>query len=526
MEVSILNGYKIKDKKAIRFYDTVQDMKEDDTLKEGMHVRTKGYYSVNDGGASEYHIIATLSNSDYQEELENGLYASLIIENNTVNVKQFGAYGDGVTDDTSSIQNALNKSNTVFIPNGTYLITDTLINNDRINIIGESKFDTTLKFDTSNLDSEKSMLIISNTTSRNVIKNINFTSTYNEQDISEYENYLIIGLLLNSSSYNIIENCRFFQLKSGIRLYNSWCNNIENSYFGRCYIGIDSAGASHGNNIYVKTCQIEYNDIGVYFGEGRNQSLYNCDIENNRTNGVQKTNEGSIEIINSYFEDKILIKWGQTYVSKVLILGCTFFQNDTTAYTPIEFHGFADNTKVTIINCLFKNLSENSATYTTPAIKQTNDYRTVHPTLIDNSVYNMVEYDFSAFKGVRINSGKIESYHDRSFGTNFINASNGESTILTIDSPKQYRVNLGSSGTYTIQLPTVPTEKRLLEQEFEFIIAGTNSDSQTLTINITGDTGVTVYGADKTISISDKGKIVKAVYIGNFNSVDNWQIVK
>ena len=57
MEFSTLNGYKVKDKKAIRYYDTVADMKADTTLKTGMHVKTKGYYSANDGGHGEYIIV-------------------------------------------------------------------------------------------------------------------------------------------------------------------------------------------------------------------------------------------------------------------------------------------------------------------------------------------------------------------------------------------------------------------------------------------------------------------------------------
>lgn len=99
MEFSTLNGYKVKDKKAIRFYDTVDDMKNDSTLKEGMYAKTKGYYSVNDGGASEYHITGTESNSDYQEELNNGLYATLIVTHK-VSLKQLGAKN---TEDVSTI---------------------------------------------------------------------------------------------------------------------------------------------------------------------------------------------------------------------------------------------------------------------------------------------------------------------------------------------------------------------------------------------------------------------------------------
>ena len=43
------------------------------------------------------------------------------------NVKDFGAVGDGVNDDTSAIQAALNKKGVVLFPTGTYKVTDTLV---------------------------------------------------------------------------------------------------------------------------------------------------------------------------------------------------------------------------------------------------------------------------------------------------------------------------------------------------------------------------------------------------------------
>lgn len=44
-----------------------------------------------------------------------------------VNVKDFGAKGDGVTDDTAAIQAALNFGQSVFIPAGVYILTDELL---------------------------------------------------------------------------------------------------------------------------------------------------------------------------------------------------------------------------------------------------------------------------------------------------------------------------------------------------------------------------------------------------------------
>lgn len=101
-EISKLNGYDIKDKKSIRSYDTISSMIADETLKEGQHIKTKGYYLVNDGGHGEYIIVNDTLTEDggLIHELDNGLFAKLIIENDSINVKQFGAYGDSIHDDT------------------------------------------------------------------------------------------------------------------------------------------------------------------------------------------------------------------------------------------------------------------------------------------------------------------------------------------------------------------------------------------------------------------------------------------
>ena len=121
-------------------FDTVEDMQKCETLNEGDFCCTRGYRKINDNGAGFYTIkysptsipdngtIIGLKKSDT-------LRACLIVTAPTVNVTQFGAYGDGVHDDTKAIQTAIDtKQDVVFNANCDYKITSTinLVNDNQI----------------------------------------------------------------------------------------------------------------------------------------------------------------------------------------------------------------------------------------------------------------------------------------------------------------------------------------------------------------------------------------------------------
>lgn len=145
-DFSKLNGYDVKDRQArqdiedlqtsilnnIKSYETVVDMINDTTLLEGMHVETKGYYAPGDNGNGKYIIvddITLIEDGGSIIDLNNGLKAQLILDNLTFSI--FGAYGDGVHDDTESITNCINyaKANSLNITslkNKIYLISETI----------------------------------------------------------------------------------------------------------------------------------------------------------------------------------------------------------------------------------------------------------------------------------------------------------------------------------------------------------------------------------------------------------------
>lgn len=119
-----------KFKLPIGYYNSVDEMKASETAIVGRPCVTLGYYAPNDGGGAVY-IIRQKKESDVDDGgsvifLDNGNVSELIIDE-AINVKQFGAKGDGTTDDTTSINSALALGKNTVFPKATYLVSSPLI---------------------------------------------------------------------------------------------------------------------------------------------------------------------------------------------------------------------------------------------------------------------------------------------------------------------------------------------------------------------------------------------------------------
>lgn len=102
-----------------KVFNTVANMKADTTLVSDVTCMTRGYYSAGDDGGAVYQIVSNAP-AGFYEELSNGLYAVLLL-GDSCNVKQYGAKGDGATDDTTALNNAvLYGAETVYFPEGVY----------------------------------------------------------------------------------------------------------------------------------------------------------------------------------------------------------------------------------------------------------------------------------------------------------------------------------------------------------------------------------------------------------------------
>ncbi len=115
----------------VKSYDSVEEMKDDLSIKKGMTLQTLGYHTPNDSGASLYTVREKNYDDDVEDSgllhfLKNGLVAQLIVTNNFIRPEQFGAYGDNEHDDSVALQKALD-TNKYILADKTYKISKTIV---------------------------------------------------------------------------------------------------------------------------------------------------------------------------------------------------------------------------------------------------------------------------------------------------------------------------------------------------------------------------------------------------------------
>ena len=97
-------------------------------------------YPDYDGAEStNFNQVAEFTNDVY---VYGKLYANLVGGQPDVNIKDFGAVGDGTNDDTAAIQKALNQSKgkgRINIPEGTFIVSETIIIPSNTHLSGEGK---------------------------------------------------------------------------------------------------------------------------------------------------------------------------------------------------------------------------------------------------------------------------------------------------------------------------------------------------------------------------------------------------
>ena len=219
-------------------YNSVAEMKADTMLWEGMSTKTLGYYAPNDGGGASY-LIRTKTESDVDDggsihELQNELVAELIIENGTVNVKQFGAKSNPDIDDavafTDTIIFAATNKLQILLVGTIYIKSAVVINTGcSLTIYGNTPSNTSLI--ASSYDNSAN--IIFDTNGKITIQGVTNITFMNVGFKGDAENH---GECLDLRSFrNRIINCNFAEFDKAIQVNqgNNWAgeNQIYNCVF-------------------------------------------------------------------------------------------------------------------------------------------------------------------------------------------------------------------------------------------------------------------------------------------------------
>lgn len=138
MSFPLIDNFDVRIKKPIdkRF---TQENSDVDTAYQGLfkfNPSDEKYYKFIDGAFVPFFQEIEALIDDINTEIEN-----IKIYQGKLNVKLFGAKGDGVTDDTLALNNAVaSGAKEIYIPSGTYIITDRIkIENSGVRIFGDGK---------------------------------------------------------------------------------------------------------------------------------------------------------------------------------------------------------------------------------------------------------------------------------------------------------------------------------------------------------------------------------------------------
>ena len=311
---------------AVWGFDSVADMKASSNLIDGSFARTLGYYAKNDGGGALYKI-RNITNDDVVDEAfiiemsdgSNQLIAELIIENDEVNVRQCGAYGDGTHDDYQAFNKACNGYKNILIPSGTYKLNTTVTLTKNTNIYGKTAVVT---WSGNSGNSEKTEIVTTDVYAFtcawgnvNNFSNITFNGKGINQPcgakITKCEFKSNIGI--NYARVCSIAECSFHDCSTAgiVRMVDS---SLTQSYVYNNEIGIDLTNS--GDNTITGN-KIEWNELGIKLSSTVYAVIANNTFDRNTTYAISGDTTTNLNITGNNFERNLTshIKVSGAYIT-------------------------------------------------------------------------------------------------------------------------------------------------------------------------------------------------------------------
>lgn len=228
-----------------RVYDTVADMQASKRIKVGDKISTNGYTTEGDGGHADYLIVDAGTGT-----ADGGLYIDLdshqaqLIHDGTVDIKQYGARGDGTGDQSGAIQAALDGGFAVVkVSQGEYRCTSTLTKTQGVSLVGEggligAQLSGQLPASTITVEGPTSGFFLQIPLTPDNEDGAAISHIYFRTAGGSVDTVSGIEMLAKSSE---VHDCGFLNFSTGIKHNNTeaW---IYNNSLSSCGICIDSAG--------------------------------------------------------------------------------------------------------------------------------------------------------------------------------------------------------------------------------------------------------------------------------------------
>lgn len=437
-------------------YTSIYEMKKDTNLKENLYVRTLGYYSEDIGGSAYYKIInADGVNFDEKKyiALDNGLCAMLYPINSNVDLKQIGAYGNGVNDETEIFNYAFLNFDNIYISKGKYIVNNKIKITKKIYITGSGNTEIVANFDDPFIEFEKNVQDVS-------FESIIFDGINNREN-REF-------LKLYGSNINI-KNCTFSNASmciylNGVNNYNLENNKFYDSIFGICSEYNSENGKIINNEIYNN----------VRTGIDLISTINNVEISKNR---IYNNSGTGIECNGGVFTN--------FSVEENYVANNGYGDNSNDMHEGINFHG-AKNTIISK-NKICGNASNGIDLDGTNSTSD--DYRCENVIVSENYIENNGE---KLGGGIIIWSCKNINIENNTFSNNYkTNITVGSeknlhliSQDITINANKMNGI-LGNGSCHFIYLQNAIETLKLTENKMDAI--STDLDRRILATNIKND---------------------------------------
>lgn len=242
--------------------ENVSAMISTSSLQSGDLCFCQGYYNSGDGGASYFIITNEETPETYYVTLNNGLKAVLLLEN-SMNAKQFGAYGDGIHDDHDALQSLIDSATICTLVPGTYLNSAVLNISDNEKCMQFDGNGSEIQCSTNGLEFQmfvsKSDIIIKNTFFNQNLRGRKAIHLQNVSNIT-IESVTISGFTA-SYGWTTNENALYIDNSTNILVNHCHFLNNGNQYdttattLNRC-IGT-SGGYTFRSNIKITNCNFE-----------------------------------------------------------------------------------------------------------------------------------------------------------------------------------------------------------------------------------------------------------------------------